>query len=207
MKTNIKSRCEFRVRKKAPKNGSKSGFGSVLGPIWGGFGTVLGLFWELLGASGPFFWCLEATFDKALVHDGLQEAFELDFGASGPQFWSPRASILEPLGFDFQASRRCLLLVALAFSCFLLLSLACSCLLLLALALSCFFLLFLDFSCSRLIYKDSSCAFRSIATQVLPLCWLIFSHFFALVANFCDFWTHLKLSCNLFDSVELKFIT
>ena len=95
MKTNIKSRCEFRVRKKAPKNGSKSGFGSVLGPIWARFGTVLGLFWELLGASGPFFWCLEATFDKALVHDGLQEAFELDFGASGPQFWRFQAPLVE----------------------------------------------------------------------------------------------------------------
>ena len=159
MKTNIKSRCEFRVRKKAPKNCSKSGFGSVLGPIWGGFGTVLGLFWELLGASGTFFWCLEATFDKALVHDGLQEAFELDFGASGPQFWSPRASILEPLGFDFQASRRgfCLLLVALAFSCFFLLSLAFSCLLLLSLPCSCLLLLSLAFSCLLLLSLPCSC--------------------------------------------------
>ena len=172
MKQIVKSRCEFRVRKKAPKNGSKSGFGSVLGPIWGRFGTVLGLFWELLGASRPFFWYLEATFDKALVHDGLQEAFELDFGASGPQFWSPRASILEPLGFDFQASRRgfafsWLLLLSLAFSCFLLLALAFPSLLLLALAFSCFLLLALAFSSLLLLSLAFSLALAALSVPLL----------------------------------------
>ena len=44
----------------------------------------------------------------------------------------------------------------------------------------------------RLSTYDKDCAFRSIATQVLPL----FSHFFASVANFFDILTHLKLSCN-----------
>ena len=37
-----------------------------------------------------------------------------------------------------------------------------------------------------------ACAFRSIAAQVFPLCWLIFAFF----RNFFDILTHLKLSCN-----------
>ena len=55
------------------------------------------------------------------------------------------------------------------------------------------------FGCSGLLWLAwaalAACAFRSIATQVLPYV----GSFFALVAHFFDFFTHLKSSC-IFDT-------
>ena len=65
----------------------------VLGSIWEGFGAVLGVFWMLSGALGPFFGRSESSFLKALVQDGLQEAFWMAFG-----------SILGGFGEDLDAS-------------------------------------------------------------------------------------------------------
>ena len=67
--------ANFELEQKTFRNHTKIGFGRVLGSIWEWFGRVLGLFWELLGASGAFFECLKSSFYKALVQDGLQEAF------------------------------------------------------------------------------------------------------------------------------------
>ena len=68
------------MAKKPQKNAQKIGFGTVLGLIWGGFGTVLGLFWALLGHFCSYFGRSKSYLVKALVQDGLQEAFSIDFG-------------------------------------------------------------------------------------------------------------------------------
>ena len=101
----------------------------------------------------------------------ILEAPGLDFGASRPRFWSLQARL-------WSSWHNCLL--CLAFSCFVLLSLAFSCCLLLSLTFSCLLLPALAFSCFLLLSLDSyglPCAFRSIATQVLPLSWVLFSLF------------------------------
>ena len=125
-----------------------------------------GLSWALLGALGALFarsWGAIQVWET-LSHtskrsgrllDAILSRFSLDF----ERFGSDLSSIFR--GFS------CFLLLSLAVSCFLLLSLACCCLLLLPLAFSCFLV----------IHQDSSCAFRSIATQVLPLSWVLFSLF------------------------------
>ena len=51
-----------------------------MGSIWGWFGTAWGLIWALLGAPGPFFGRSKSSFFKALVQNGLQEAFWRDLG-------------------------------------------------------------------------------------------------------------------------------
>ena len=122
----------------------------------------------------------------------ILEAPGLDFGASRPRFWSLQARL-------WSSWHNCLL--CLAFSCFVLLSLAFSCCLLLSLTFSCLLLPALAFSCFLLLSLDSyglPCAFRSIATQVLPLSWRFFRSCRALVALFFDFLTHLKPSCVFF---------
>ena len=48
--------------------------------IWEGSGRVWGVSWALLGALGLFFRRSKTYFFKALVQDGLQEAFWIDFG-------------------------------------------------------------------------------------------------------------------------------
>ena len=85
------------MAKTRPQNVLKSGFGRVLGFIWEGFGTVWALFWALFGASGPFFGRSRSSFYKALVQDGLQEAFRIDFGWLLEGF----GRILANLGMDF----------------------------------------------------------------------------------------------------------
>ena len=47
--------------------------------IWEGSGRVWGVSWALLGALGLFFRRSKTYFFKALVQDGLQEAFWIDF--------------------------------------------------------------------------------------------------------------------------------
>ena len=136
-------------------------------------------------------------------------------GGLQARFWRPQGSILEPPGLDFGASRldcgaagtiACFVLLSLALSCFLLLSLAVSCFLLLSLACCCLLLLPLAFSCFLVIHQDSSCAFRSIATQVLPLSWVLFSLLSRFVALFFDFLTHLKPSCVFFYDFSRIFV-
>ena len=61
-----------------------------MGSIWDGFGTAWGLILALLGASGSFLERSRSTFFKALVQNGLQEAFWIDFGR-----------ILDGFGEDF----------------------------------------------------------------------------------------------------------
>ena len=77
----IKNRCGFGLGKHTPKNQSKTGFGRVLGSIWGGFGTLWALFWALLAALGSVLWPSKPTFYEPSVQDRLQGAFWIDFGS------------------------------------------------------------------------------------------------------------------------------
>ena len=72
---------QIRLRKIKTKNQSKDRFGSVLGSIWEGFGALWNLFYTLLGAVGPFFWRSKPNFYIALVQNGLQKTFWMDFGS------------------------------------------------------------------------------------------------------------------------------
>ena len=86
--------------KKGHKNGSKCGFGTVLGSIsmiWEGFGTVWDLFWALLDAFWLFFWSSKLNFFQAWVQDELQEAFWMDFG----WLWEGFGTVLGGLGEEF----------------------------------------------------------------------------------------------------------
>ena len=91
----MKNRCKFGSGKYKPKNWSKPGLGGILGSIWEGFGTLWGLFWTLLGAFGSFLWHSKPNFCKALVQNGLQEAFGIDFGSILGGFGSLQGLILE----------------------------------------------------------------------------------------------------------------
>ena len=86
------------IRKIKTKNRSKDRFGSVLGSIWEGFGALWGLFWALLAAFGPFFWRSKPNFYKALVQDGLQEAFWMDSGSIWGGFGEDLGRSWEDLG-------------------------------------------------------------------------------------------------------------
>ena len=70
--------------RKSKKNDQKcieswiwEGLGLHLGRVWDGLGTLLGA----LGRLWLIFWGWKSSFCKALVQDGLQEAFWIDFGA------------------------------------------------------------------------------------------------------------------------------
>ena len=76
----LKNDANFQLEKTGQKIASKFDFGRVLGSIWEGFGTIWGLFWALLGASGSFWGGSKSSFYRALVQDGLQEAFWIDLG-------------------------------------------------------------------------------------------------------------------------------
>ena len=94
-KTNHKKiKAKFECEKNLPKL-LKNRFGRVLGSIWEAFGMVLGVSWPLLGAS----WALCAPpkfhFFKALVQDGLQEAFGIDFRSILGGFSRDLGGILE----------------------------------------------------------------------------------------------------------------
>ena len=69
------------------KKCSRNGFGAVLGSIWEGVGTLWGVFWSLLGASWPFRGRSKSSFCKALIQNGLQEAFWIDFGSILRRIW------------------------------------------------------------------------------------------------------------------------
>ena len=87
-------------KKKATKCLKKwiwEGLGLHLGRVWDG----LGLLSELLGASGPFFDRSKSNFYKALVQEGLQEAFWIDFGWLWEGFGTNFGWIWEDLGRIF----------------------------------------------------------------------------------------------------------
>ena len=73
----------------------------VLASIWEGSGRVWGVSWVLLGALGLFFRPSKTYFFKALVQDGLQEAFWIDFGAILEEFWEVLGRILVNFWMDF----------------------------------------------------------------------------------------------------------
>ena len=58
---------------------------------------VWAVFWSLLGVLWSFFWCSKFNFFKALVQDGLQEAFWMDFGS----LWEGFGTIWEGFGEEF----------------------------------------------------------------------------------------------------------
>ena len=73
--------------------------------IWEGSGRVWGVSWALLGALGLFFRRSKTYFFKALVQDGLQEAFWIDFGAVlggfGEGFGRPKPLIFAVFSMKF----------------------------------------------------------------------------------------------------------
>ena len=69
--------------------------------IWEGSGRVWGVSWALLGALGLFFRRSKTYFFKALVQDGLQEAFWIDFGAILGGFREVLGRILTNFWRDF----------------------------------------------------------------------------------------------------------
>ena len=69
--------------------------------IWEGSGRVWGVSWALLGALGLFFRRSKTYFVKALVQDGLQEAFWIDFGAILGGFGEVLGRILTNFWMDF----------------------------------------------------------------------------------------------------------
>ena len=104
----LKNDANFQLEKTGQKIASKFDFGRVLGSIWEGFGTIWGLFWALLGASGSFWGGSKSSFYRALVQDGLQEAFWIDlgcllegFGKVLGRIWEGLGRILANFGMDF----------------------------------------------------------------------------------------------------------
>ena len=104
----LKNDANFQQEKTGQKLASKFDFGRVLASIWEGFGTIWGLFWALLGASGSFWGDSESSFYRALVQDGLQEAFWIDlkclleaFGRLWGRIWEGLGRILTNFGMDF----------------------------------------------------------------------------------------------------------
>ena len=77
----MKNWCKFGLGKHDAKYGWKIEFRRVLGSIWEGFGPLWDVFWALLVALGRFCGPSKPTFLKALVQDGLQEAFWIHFGS------------------------------------------------------------------------------------------------------------------------------
>ena len=94
----LKNDANFQLEKTGQKIASKFDFGRVLGSIWEGFGTIWGLFWALLGASGSFWGGSKSSFYRALVQDGLQEAFWIDLGCLLEGFGKVLGRIWEGLG-------------------------------------------------------------------------------------------------------------
>ena len=80
------------------KKCSKNGFWTVLGFIWEGVGTLWGVFWSLLGASWPFRGRSKSSFSKALVQNGLQKGFWIDFKSILRRIWEDFGMIWEGLG-------------------------------------------------------------------------------------------------------------
>ena len=104
----LKNDANFQQEKTGQKIASKFDFGRVLGSIWEGFGTIWDLFWTLLGASGSFWGGSKSSFYRALVQDGLQEAFWIDlgcllegFGRVLGRIWEGLGRILINFGMDF----------------------------------------------------------------------------------------------------------
>ena len=97
LKKTIKKQCQFGMGKKRSQNGSKCGFGRVLGSIWEGLGRSgpsFGHFWMLVGR---FFCVLNSTFFKhgsPWAQDGLQEAS----GIILSRFWKGLGKVLEGFG-------------------------------------------------------------------------------------------------------------
>ena len=96
IKTSMKNWCNFTSGKYKPKNWWKSAFGKVLGVIWAWFEMLWGLFWALLGAFGRLFDPSKPNFYIALVQDGLQEAFWIDFG----RVWGGFGCVLGEFGLS-----------------------------------------------------------------------------------------------------------
>ena len=94
VKKSMKNRSQFGVGKKRPGNCFKSGFGTVLGSIWEGVGTLWAAFWPILGAFWRFFGRSRSYLVKALVQDGLQEAFWMDLGS----LWEGFGTVWEGFG-------------------------------------------------------------------------------------------------------------
>ena len=65
--------------------------------IWEGFGTLWAALWSLLGAFWRFFGRSKSYLVKALVQDGLQEAFWMDFRS----LWEGLGTVWEGFGEEF----------------------------------------------------------------------------------------------------------
>ena len=164
-----------------------------LGWILGGFGVVLGMdfrgFWVILDCSDILrYWGVlrrswEGFGRRCQFFCLLLLAFAL-LCLAFPFF--VLLCLALPCGTHFELEVQ---LACNGLPCFVFLCLALPCLALLCLGLPGFTLPCLASPCLALLY---SCAFRSIATQVLPLSWALFS---LLWRVFFDFFTHLKLSC------------
>ena len=98
---------KFGTGKKTSENPTKIDFGRVLVSIWKGFGAVFGLLGVLFAASWLIFERSKSSFFPALVQNGLQEGFWMDFGSLWEDFgrvwedlrirkWDPRAASLRP---------------------------------------------------------------------------------------------------------------
>ena len=73
------------------------GFRLPQSSIWEGFRWLLGASGALWGASWPFFGHSKSSFYKALVQDGLQDAFWMDFGS----LWWGLGTVWEGFGEEF----------------------------------------------------------------------------------------------------------
>ena len=68
-----------------------------MGSIWEGFGTLWAVLWPLLGSFWPFLGGSKSHLFKALVQDGLPNAFWRDFGS----IWEGFGTVLERSGVIF----------------------------------------------------------------------------------------------------------
>ena len=93
-----KIHANFVWENKIQKNAQRNGFGTVLGSIWERVGALWGVFWSLLGASWPFRGRSKSSCCKALVQNGLQEGFWIDFGSILRRIWEDFGWIWESLG-------------------------------------------------------------------------------------------------------------
>ena len=76
------------------KMGPKRSFGWLLNR----FGEILDVFWTLSGAFGRSFWPSKPRFYKALVQQGLQEAFWKAFGSIFGGIWAGFGCVLGEFG-------------------------------------------------------------------------------------------------------------